>query len=194
MTNGYSNVFTNMVYYLEYWGIIDVVLPFFLVFAIIYAVLRRLKLFGDNKSVDIVVSLIMAILTVVPHITGTYPGQYDPVRIINTILPSASVLAIVMIIVLLLIGVFAGKWTGAPPTTFLIIVVLIFLGYIFGETVGWWSGPGDVFGQWWTSDLVSLIIIILIFGGITWFITHEKTTEKKQVLGSIWDFIKGAFK
>ena len=77
MANGYSSTFTNLVFQLEYWGIIDVVLPFFLIFSILYSVLRRLKLFGDNKSVDIVVSLIMSVLTVVPHITGNYPGNYD---------------------------------------------------------------------------------------------------------------------
>ncbi len=114
------SAFESLILDLQYYGIFDVLIPFLLIFTVIFAILQRIKLFGeDKKNINIVVALIMAILTVVPHITRTYPGRYDPVAIINALLPSVSVLTIAIILVLLLVGMFAGEW-GASQASIIV--------------------------------------------------------------------------
>ena len=181
-----GGTFTSLVSDLQYYGILDVVLPFLLVFTLVFAVLQRIKLFGENKkSINVVIAVIMGILTVVPHITGNYPQGYDPVLIINTLLPSVSVLAVVIILVLFLWGMFGGEWAGGSVPSIVILVILLIMGYIFGATVGWWPEPSQTFGGWWGTNLSTLIIIILVFGAIFWFITSEKKTAGEGLMSGV---------
>ncbi|MBW2963652.1 hypothetical protein KY306_02670 [Candidatus Woesearchaeota archaeon] len=191
MVNG--GTFTSLVSDLQYYGILDVVLPFLLVFTLVFAVLQRIKLFGeDKKSINVVIAVIMGILTVVPHITGNYPQGYDPVLIINTLLPSVSILAVVIILILFLWGMFGGEWAGGSVPGIVILVILVIMGYIFGATVGWWAEPSQTFGSWWGSNLSTLIIIILVFGAIFWFITGgEKKTPGESMMKGLKELFKG---
>ena len=181
----------NLILDLEYLGIFEIVLPFLLVFTLIFAVLQRIKLFGpEKKAINIVVALIMGILTIVPHVTGRYPANYDPVVIINALLPSASVLAVVIILVLFLWGMFGGEWSGGSVPTMAIIAVVVIMGYIFGTTVGWWAEPAQVFGGWWTSGLTTIVIMILIFGLIVWAITGDKKSFGGGLVEGVKEFGK----
>ncbi len=159
---------------IELSGIADVVLPFLLIFTIIFAVLQRIKLFGEHaKNVNVMISLIISILTVVPHMTGAFPSNYDPVRIINTLIPGAGVLAVAIILILFLFGMFGKEFVGGGTPGWIAVAILLVLGYLFGATVGWWQAPGQSFGGWWGSDLSTLIVIILVFGLVFWWIISE---------------------
>jgi len=93
---------------LDKWGLTDVMLPFLLVFTIVFAVLEKTKVLGvDKKNFNVVVALVLAFSVVIPHLTGTYPISYDPVDIINGALPSVSILVVAIMMLMILIGVFA---------------------------------------------------------------------------------------
>jgi len=186
---------TSLIYDLEYYGIFDVILPFLLVFTLVFAVLQRIKLFGeDKKSINIVVALIIGILTVVPHVTGRYPAQYDPVAIINSLLPSVGVLSVVIILILFLGGMFGGEYSGSSVPGIIMVLILLVIGYIFGTTVGWWEAPSQTFGSWWSSSLSTLVIVILVFGVIIWFITSgDKKTPGESLTKVLKDLFKGRF-
>ena len=63
---------------LEAWGLTDVMLPFLLVFTLVFAVLEKTKVLGmEKKNLNVVVSLVMALSTIIPHITSSYPLDYD---------------------------------------------------------------------------------------------------------------------
>ncbi len=167
-------------YTLQTYGVTDVILPFLLIFTILFAVLQRIKLFGENqKSIHTIVALIMSLLAVIPHVTRRYPVNYDPIVIINTLIPSAAVLSIAIILILFLFGIFGSKFFEGGSPVWAMILILAILFYIFGATVGWWDDPSRTFGNWWSSELTTLIIIILVFGIIIAFITSE---EEKSIL------------
>src|SRR3989344_21855 len=99
-----SASFTNLAQYFQAYGVMDFLLPFILVFTIIYAVTARLALFKDQKQFRVVIALVLALLFVVPHIIGTYPLGYDPVQVMNEALPSISLVSVAAIMVLILMG------------------------------------------------------------------------------------------
>lgn len=166
---------SNVISYFQTQGVFDVLLPFILVFTIVYAVLRKTKILGDKKNFDVVIALVLGLLFVVPHIMGTYPLGYDPVRIINESLPSIGLVAVAAIMLLLLMGIFGAKFAaGAAPL--IAIAALVFVVYIFGASLQLWRGPYDIF-YWWTPAVTELVIVILIFGVIVWFITREPGAE-----------------
>src|SRR3989338_982873 len=182
--------FRNLGGTLESTGFIDVLLPFLLIFTVIFAVLEKVKILGEGKrNMNIGLAFIFALLVVVPHVTGNFPAGYDPVRIINAALPSISLIVVAVIALMILIGGFAhdsimlgftvGGWIGL----FSIVSVL----FIFGSAAGWWNtGVLDWLENIFGSDAVAVIIMILVFGIVIAFVTgggadHEKTSALQKL-------------
>ena len=128
---------------LERWGLTDVLLPFLLIFVIVYAILQKTKILGeDKKNLNVVVAIVIGLLVVIPHVTGRFPANSDPVVILNNALPSISIVLVAVIFLLILIGVFGQDYVFLGVTmpgwiTFASLVVIIL---IFGGAAGWWSG------------------------------------------------------
>ena len=184
-----SASFTNLAQYFQAYGVMDFLLPFILVFTIIYAVTARLALFKDQKQFRVVIALVLALLFVVPHIIGTYPLGYDPVQAMNEALPSISLVSVAAIMVLLLMGIFGADFTAAAAP-WIAIVSMGFVVYIFGASLKLWRGPYDVF-YWWSSDVTELMIVLLIFGLVVWFIVKEpRKPGERGLFGQIEDTVK----
>ena len=169
--------FSTLATYFESYGVMDFLLPFLLVFTIVYAVMRKTELFGDHKNTHAIIALVLGLIFVVPHITGNYPLGYDPVQVMNETLPSISLVAVAAVMLLLLMGIFGTDFSkSAAP--FIAVIAIIFVAYIFGASLGLWRGPYDIF-QWWSSGVTELIVVILIFGIVVWFITKDDENETR---------------
>lgn len=167
--------FSQLAYYLEAYGFMDFLLPFLLVFTIIYAVLHRTRILGENKSYHVIVALVIALLFVVPHLIGYYPLGYDPVEAMNQALPSVALVAVAAVMLLVLMGIF-GTDFARLMAPIIAVLAIIFIVYIFGASLGLWAGPYDVF-YWWTVEVTELIIILIVFGLIVYFIVREPKTS-----------------
>jgi hypothetical protein len=180
--------FSNLAQLFQTMGVVDFLLPFLLVFTIVYAVATKMPLFKDNKNFSLVIALTLGLLFVVPHLTGNYPLGYDPVDVMNNALPSISLISVAAIMLLLLMGIFGTNFAAAAAP--LIAVVSIgFVAYVFGASLGLWTGPYDVFG-WWSSEVTELLIIILVFGLIVWFIVRDPDKDKSKGAGMMKEFGK----
>ncbi len=184
--------FQNAIYYLEYWGLTDVILPFILIFTIVFAVLQKAKLFGtESKKYNLIVSLAISLLVVIPHVTGRYPPGADVIDIMNAAIPSVAIIIVAIIMFLILIGIFGaeaswGGWMSGLVLIFSIIAVI----WIFGKAADWWH-----YMPFWLSDpdVQALVIIILIFGIIIWFVTAEPG-ETKGFWNTLKDIGEKAFR
>ncbi|MBT3297400.1 hypothetical protein HN385_00590 [archaeon] len=163
--------FSNLAYYFQAWGVVDFLLPFLLVFTIIFAVMQKTKILGDKKQFNVIIALVLGLLFVTPHITGSYPLGYDPVQVMNSALPSISLVAIAAIMLLLLMGIFSTDFSKAAAPV-IAVVAIGFVVFIFGAALNLWQGPYDVF-NWWTAEVTELLIILLVFGLLVWFITKD---------------------
>lgn len=188
--------FNTLAYYFQTYGVLDFLLPFILVFTIIYAVSSQIPFLKENKF-RAILALVVALLFVAPHVLGTYPLGYDPVEVMNQTLPSISLVAIAAVMMLILLGLF-GAEIKESGTTLIGIISFLFVIYIFGSALNFWKGPYDVF-SWWTSETTELMIIILIFGLIVWFITsgssdnsqNQQTKGFEQFMAGLGKFIGG---
>jgi hypothetical protein len=178
-------------------GIMDILLPFILIFTVIFAVLQRTKVLGKDddgkpmKNFNVVIALVMALAAVIPHVMwgssclpGTrnyYPlsnGFLDVVCIINSALPAVSMLVVAILMFLIIVGIWGknidiGKSNLGGIVTIFSIAAIIF---IFAVAAGWRAGR-------WPTWVVSpqtqaLIIVILVFGLIIRFIVGP--SEKKD--------------
>lgn len=184
--------FSNLAIYFQQYGVLDFLLPFILVFTIVFAILQKTKILGDpekNKNFNVIISLVLGLLFVVPHITGTYPLGYDPVAVLNQALPSVSLVAIAAVMLLLLMGIFGAGFLE-PAKPIIALISIGFIAYIFGASLNIWRGPYDIF-YWWTAATTELMVTILAFALIVWFIT-KKPSDKfsiKKAAEGVGDFL-----
>ncbi len=162
---------------LERAGFVDVVLPFLLIFTILYAILQKTHILGnEKKNFNAVISLVIALLVVIPHVTNRYPSDSDPIEILNNALPQVSLVIVAVIFLLILIGVFGQEsvFLGMAAPGWVMFISIGIIVAIFGGAAGWWDGK---FERWMTSmfgpDAIAMVVIILIFGVIIMFITSE---------------------
>jgi len=183
----------NFIAAIESWGLTDVMLPFLLIFTLVFAVLQKTEILGkDKKNFNVVISLVVALTVIIPHVTGRYPMSYDPINIINSFLPAVSLVLIGVLMLFVLLGILGNdaEWFGKSASGMMAFLAIIVILWIFGASAGWWQG-----WNWFTSffgeDAISLIIIILVFGIIIWFITKSDTqTAGDSVLKNLKDLFK----
>jgi hypothetical protein len=185
--SGGGGILAQGIFKLEEIGIMDVILPFILVFTIVFAILQKTKILGHDdtnekkpkKNFNAVIALVMGLAVVVPHITGSYPTPgSDIVNIINSALPNISIVLIAVIMMLLMIGVFGGEVNifksgiGGWAVAFAILATF----FIFGSAAHWWELP--IYLQFMMdSDTQALVIILLVFGALIAFITADDTPK-----------------
>ncbi len=180
--------FGDIIESLEEIGFYDVALPFLLVFTLIFAILQKIKIFGEHgKNFNAVVALVFAFLVV---------RQPAVVEVMNTFLPTVSLMALVIVTTLLLLGIlltprmdigFTGWLGGLGIILTLIGVAIAFIGSsgALGLSLPTWLNL--------SRDDVNLLIGIGLFIIFINFITSDPTDKKSfwKDLGSALENLPG---
>lgn len=188
--------FQDAIIQLQQMGVLDVVVPFILIFTIVFAVLQKTKILGSEdpegkkprKNFNSIIALVMALAVIIPHVTNTYPDNADVVNIINTSLPNVSAVLVAIVMLLLIIGVFGNKVdiAGSSLSGWAVIFAIVATGIIFGNAANWFNLPDWLlFLQ--DSGTQELIIVILVFALIIYFVTKEDKEKKPGEYSTIED-------
>ncbi|MEM4267692.1 MAG: hypothetical protein QXK37_02580 [Candidatus Woesearchaeota archaeon] len=173
--------FQNM----ENLGFVDALLPFLLIFTVVFAVLQKTNILGaGKKNFNVVIAAVIALLVVIPHVTGTYPPEKDIVAIMNNALPQVSIVLVAIVMALLIIGILGGeaRWMGGSLSGWIAILAFLIIVYIFGGSAGWWEDLGYSLGLW-DADTIAIVIIILVFAIVIWYITKSDSDADKASKG-----------
>ncbi len=177
--------FRSVLYTLESYGLSDVILPFLLVFTIVFAIMQKVKPLGDeqgrHKQFNVIISLVMALAVVIPHVMGYYPANADVVVIINKALPQVSIILVAVLMVLLIVGLFGGKaeWGGSLSGWVAISATLLVL-WIFGRAAGWFYYLPSWLYWLDNPDTQAMLIVVAVFAIVIWFITKEETPPEQK--------------
>lgn len=160
---------------LENYGLTAVLLPFILIFTLIYAVLSKINLF--EKNYNFVISGVMALTTVMLHVLDRYPPCWDVVVIINNAVPKISLLIIVIIFFLLVVGVVGVNLSFFNKfMSWIAIVIFIFFIYIFLTSRG--EGCPTYNFDFLFIPYLEFILPLLAFILIIWFITKDSDSSE----------------
>lgn len=165
---------------LQAWGFADALLPFILIFVLVFAILQKIEIFKEgtppkpDRKINGIIAFVIAALVVIPHITRSYPPQADPVTIIMNFLPSTGILLLAIFVVMLLLGLVGAK-IPSPILALIGFASLIILGAVIIKAAFPAFAP-----RWITNDpnTQSLIVILLTMGGVAWFILREPEPTK----------------
>jgi len=156
-------------------GIYDVVLPFLLVFTIVFAILEKTKVLGTEevegkkytkKNLNAIVAFVVAFLVV---------ASTKLVSVINKVLADIVLLLLLAVFFLLLVGSFfkeegevflQGKWKTLFMFIMFIGIVLIFL-HALDWLLPFWDYLTKNIGTAWIGSLILLAVIVIFIVYIT---------------------------
>jgi len=164
----YGGEIGNILAQWEQMGVFSYMLPFLLIFALIFGILSKLNLFGSasNKSINAIIALASSLMAL----------QFGVVTVFfQEIFPKLGVALSVVLVVLILVGLFGNPkdkpfmntlmWGSFGIAAFVAISSLgVFKGGATGELLGfipayWWSRYGSLV-------IFALLIIIIIASSV----------------------------
>ena len=136
--------FYSIIASLEDVGFYEVALPFILIFTLIFAILQKIKIFGEKgKNFNAVIALVMAFLVV---------RTQSVVEVMNMYIPQVSLIALIIITVLILVGLIVSpEKLGIKGGFGGIAIVLTLLGA--GAAFIASSSPLGIEMPRWVTDL-----------------------------------------
>jgi len=145
---------------LETFGFFAYVLPFLLIFALVYAILAQIKMFQDNRGASVILALAVGLLSLQLGFVSTF---------FQTIFPRFGVALSIVLVAMILAGAFLSNVTGkgkdAYPWIFFGLGGLIFLFVLFSSLSDWSFYSGGNW-RWWWDQYAGLIIFILLLVGV----------------------------
>ncbi|HLD00783.1 MAG TPA: hypothetical protein VJC39_03500 [Candidatus Nanoarchaeia archaeon] len=165
-------------------GVYDIILPFLLVFTIVFAILEKTKILGiekvggqelTKKNINAMVALVMAFLVI---------ASTQLVAVISEVMANVVLLLILSVCFLLLVGSFFGDKEFSlkdygPWIKFFMIFMFMGIVIIFLNALDWLKFVVGLFVLW-PADLAVGILFGLVVIGFIWFIVKSPKEAKKE--------------
>lgn len=169
---------------LQKYGVIDLIIPFMLMFSLIYAVLLKTKMFGDPatdkqaKKIYTIIALGFGVMSIIPSFIPI-EGVPNLVNIMKSSFPQVSVLLLVVLSIFLILGMF-GTTISTEDNPILQTILIFLIGFvvvIFLRGADVLNANTPIIGQLLfgtgNQDLWNLIVALAVFGLVIWFVTKE---------------------
>ncbi|MBD3249358.1 hypothetical protein GF336_04905 [Candidatus Woesearchaeota archaeon] len=178
-----QSTFRGVLEFLGKIGVYDVILPFLLVFTIVFAILERTKILGtekigDNtytkKNLNSMVAFVISFLVI---------ASTKLVATINRALADATLLLLLFVMFLLLVGVFFKEgevFVSERWRAFFMVIAFVGLVLIFLNALDWLSPFWDFLKNNWETQWVGSAILLLFAAAFIWYITREQKAPAKK--------------
>lgn len=181
----------NAIQFFQKFGLFDVLLPFLLVFTIVFAILEKTMILGTEekgkdrpkKNLNSMVAFVVAMLVVASN---------KVVTALQVAIPNIVLMIVVSISFLMMIGTFAATgefdlkskhkgYYGTLVAIMFIGVILIFLYAVKLESgVSWLEYAYDYILSSWGGSIVSSFILLAVIVGAIIFITYSKKGDGEK--------------
>lgn len=180
-----ETIFRSAIGFLNDIGLYDVVLPFLLVFTLVFAILEKTKILGmgeldgqkiTKKNLNAITAFICAFLVI---------ASTQLVGIINEIVANVVLLLILSVCFLLLVGSFHGEGEFSLkdfPGWIKMMMAIMFIGIavIFLNAMGWLETIIGLFYMMDVEWVSSLVFLLIVVGMVALIIREPKKSENKK--------------
>ncbi len=185
-----DTVLGNAMDFLVNLGVFEVILPFLLVFTMVFAFLEKTKIYGTEdykdeggkthtvtrKNLNSMTAFVIAFFVV---------ASAQLVSLISEITSNVVLLIVLVFSFTLTIGAFQkqtkdGFFLNKTWTNIFQIIVFIGITLIFLNAMGWLDLIYSYLSSNWTGEIVATAIMVAVFAGFIWYITKDPTPPKKE--------------
>jgi hypothetical protein len=148
-------------------GFFDYLLPFLIIFAMVFGILTRIEIFKDNKAVNGIIALSVGLMAL----------QFGFVSVFfSEIFPRVGIGITIILIILIFLGMFMDPDSGGSRWMMFgvgVIVVIIILVQTAEATSWWYSG-------WWWSDNIGTILVLAAFVAVVGILIGASSDSKSS--------------
>lgn len=161
--------FTQLDGLLQMWasfGVFSVLIPFVLMFAVVFAILEKSRILGAHRGIDVIVSISIALLAL----------QWDFMpRFFAELFPRLGMAIAILLSLVILVGMFIT--TAHKNIYYIILASVAFIIFIIMliQTYGGYAWTSSWFWQQWGGLIVTGLVII---GLILVFVIPKRTEHE----------------
>jgi hypothetical protein len=151
---------------LDFLNFILPILSFLFVFVIVYALLAKTKILGENFGIHIFISFILATFFIV---------NLSLVEFVEFSFAWLVVFFVVIFFILALIGFTHGKidvimkpWVAWALLAVVIIIFIVSSSYVFAWTINW-----EKLWDWAFTDWFGLVLLLIVAGIVSWVLSQK---------------------
>lgn len=135
-------------------GLFNYLLPFLLIFALVFGILTKVNLFNDNKVVNAIIALVVGLIAI----------QFSAVSdFFAIIFPNLGIALSIILVILIIAGLFLGDVIGKEkwPNYLLLGIAGIIIVVVLVQSAG---SFGWNVAQWWIDNWATITAVVLIVG------------------------------
>lgn len=134
----------------EQQGFFTYLFPMLLVLALVFGILSKLNLFKDNKAINAIISVIIAIISVqTPMVTDFFAVLF----------PRLGIGLIIILSIILLVGIALPAKGDVAILAVGVIIAIVVLTNTAGS-LGWSSGA------WWADNWTNILMLVILLAGV----------------------------
>jgi len=162
-------------------GVYEYLLPFLLVFGIVFAILEKTNVFGEDKTnINALISVIIGLVLIV---------QQGIVETINLFLPRVSLILIVILMFIIVMATLAGKKFEGFKGAWLGLFMLVGLvAVIYAAVAG--TGSSSFLSDREIASLLTWGIPTVVIAAAIWWITRAGKPKKESKDNSALKLLK----
>jgi len=141
---------------LQHWIFVDFILPFLVIFLIVFAILKKTKVLGDKEQINALISFVIGLIFV---------AAVSPKLIIENLILFLGIALVVIFVVLILWNFVVGEEIKLPAGAKWSLGIIIFLVVmiVLVNAVGLSSRLFNLlFKQSWSSSLWSNVLFVVV--------------------------------
>ncbi|MFW5846935.1 MAG: hypothetical protein ACOCUU_02125 [Nanoarchaeota archaeon] len=154
-------------------GFFDIMLPFLLLFCLVYITLKGLKIFQDNNSIAVVISIAVGLMAIqFPFVSEFF----------SEVFPRVGIGLGMLLVIFIFWGLFFDKGENSnwQKTTMIVIggLIAIFVLYNSAQAFGWTLGTGGDLPRFIIDKILPAVVLISLVGIA---VGAGKPKQKKQM-------------
>jgi len=153
--------FTDMLNQWASIGVFESILPFLIVFSLVYGILSKAAIFGDAKGVNVILALALGLLSLVGGFVS---------RFFQEITPNLAIGLSVLLAAMILLGLWVKEEKVEKYVTPALVVIsaLIFIFVVYASFSGNTLGFGNIWAEYGPA-FITLLILAGIIAAVVYF-------------------------
>ncbi|MCK5149764.1 hypothetical protein KAJ87_02470 [Candidatus Pacearchaeota archaeon] len=149
-----GGLFGEMFQSWEQAGVFSYMLPFLLIFSLVFGILTQVKLFKDgNKAINGIIALVVSLMSIQFGIVSEFFAQ---------VFPRVGVGLVILLVVMIFLGLFAPDRTWVTYTLFAAAAVILIVVLSNSATSVQWLSTGILSHIDWQFIMPFVVLIVLV--------------------------------
>lgn len=156
-------------------GVFTYVLPFLLIFAIIFTILSNVRIFKTNNAVNAIISLAVALMSLQFNVVSLFFSE---------IFPRLGLALSLILIGIIILGTFFNIRENKNLRTFFAIISFILIGVVIFSSLEAFNFAGaSNFGNWLRFNGGNFFGVAIIVGIFIWLVISFGRNRRRGVRG-----------